>query len=90
MPSKSKTPRQVLASRHGHHRSPKLDIHQTYSFWHRRWRKYNAVPPLASSRQWNVGTGNVSMTSEKVLAKWPAEMSHSRYGECDFDPERAN
>ena len=55
MPSKSKTPRQVLASRHGHHRSPKLVIHQTHSFWRRRWRKYNAVPPLASSRQWNVG-----------------------------------
>ena len=32
----------------------------------------------------------LSMTSEKVLAKWPVEMSHSRYGECDFDPERAN
>ena len=30
------------------------------------------------------------MTSEKVLANWPAEMSHSRYGECDIDPERAN
>ena len=60
MPSKSKTPRQVLASRHGGHRSPKLVIHQTHSFWHRRWRKYNAVPPLASSRHWNVGAGNGS------------------------------
>ena len=30
------------------------------------------------------------MTSENVLANWPAEMSHSRYGECDFDPERVN
>ena len=32
----------------------------------------------------------VSMTSENVLANWPAEMPHSRYGECDFDPERVN
>ena len=28
------------------------------------------------------------MSSEKVLTNWPAKMSHSPYGECDFDPQR--
>ena len=27
----------------------------------------------------------VLMFTESVLANWPAEMSHSTYGECDFD-----
>ena len=27
---------------------------------------------------------------EKVLANWPAEMSHSTYGECDFDAQRTD
>ena len=30
------------------------------------------------------------MSSEKVLANWPAEMSHSHHGECDFDPQRTD
>ena len=30
------------------------------------------------------------MCSEKVLANWPAEMSHSLHGECDFDSERTD
>ena len=28
------------------------------------------------------------MASKKVLANWPAEMSHSPHGECDFDSQR--
>ena len=30
----------------------------------------------------------VSMTSKSVLPNWPAQMSLSPHGECDFDPER--
>ena len=32
----------------------------------------------------------MSTSSEKVLANWPAEMSHSLHGECDFDSERTD
>ena len=28
------------------------------------------------------------MASEKILANWSAEMSHSRDGECDIEPVR--
>ena len=33
-------------------------------------------------------TTGVSMSSESVLANWPAEMSNSHHGECDFDAKR--
>ena len=32
----------------------------------------------------------VSKASENVLANWPAEMSHSPHGECDFDAQRTD
>ena len=30
----------------------------------------------------------VSLSSENVLANWPAEMSHSLHGECDIESQR--
>ena len=37
-----------------------------------------------------LGAGQVLTFREKVLANWPAEMSHSTYGECDFDAQRTD
>ena len=43
-------------------------------------------------RRWTVRfpAAIMSLFSEKVLANWPAEISHSHHGECDFDPLRTD
>ena len=46
--------------------------------------------PQGFSRRRMAPTHRVLMFTESVLANWPAEMSHSTYGECDFDSKRTD
>ena len=36
----------------------------------------------------NPGEDSLLTFSESVLTNWPAEMSYSPYGECDFESKR--
>ncbi len=44
--------------------------------------------PMDDGKRHSLQPPNVLMSSESVLANWPAEMSHSLHGECDFDAQR--
>ena len=46
--------------------------------------------PAIDTRWYSFTPPHLLTFREKVLTNWPAEMSHSTYGECDFDAQRTD
>ena len=55
--------------------------------WLPQLKCYRKLEMSMAPRSWATG---VLTFREKALANWPEEMSHSTYGECDFDAQRTD